>query len=193
MAFIALTLLVGQQEGCPACKNWVVRYWRGYLSGTRCKWFAYGPADAITTLSSLAPVKSRLVYLFGAGLLRLSWKKRLLHRCSSSSSSSWWSWSTGSSQLSTSTCSRGKCCGRELTQDFYGPDVLLPSNQKRQSTEGNTKHWPHPAAWPHPFFIHCCTVDSWLSGRWSRISLPDASASLFTIIMADKYKSNKTF
>jgi len=35
-----------RQEGHPACKNWVVRYWRGYLSGTRCKLFAYGPADA---------------------------------------------------------------------------------------------------------------------------------------------------
>ena len=53
---LALTLLVGQQEGHPACKNWVVRYWHGYLSGARCKWFAYyGPADAIATPSSLAP------------------------------------------------------------------------------------------------------------------------------------------
>jgi len=25
----ALMLLVGQQEGHPPCKNWVVRYWRG--------------------------------------------------------------------------------------------------------------------------------------------------------------------
>jgi len=32
-AFSALMLLVGQQEGHPACKNWVVRYWHGYLSG----------------------------------------------------------------------------------------------------------------------------------------------------------------
>jgi len=36
-------------------KNWstfsvfVVRYRRGYLSGTNCKWFAYGPADATAT------------------------------------------------------------------------------------------------------------------------------------------------
>ena len=74
--FSALTLLVGWQEGHPACKNWVVRYWRGYLSGARCKWFAYGPADATVTPSSLAPVKSRMVYLSGTGLPRLSWKKR---------------------------------------------------------------------------------------------------------------------
>jgi len=62
-AFSALTLLVGQQEGRPACKNWVVRYRRGYLSGARCKWFAYGARDATATPSSLAPVKSRFTFL----------------------------------------------------------------------------------------------------------------------------------
>jgi len=44
-AFSALTLLVGRQEGHPACKNRVVRCWRGYLSGARCR-LAYGPDDA---------------------------------------------------------------------------------------------------------------------------------------------------
>jgi len=62
-AFSALMLLVRQQEGHPACQNWVVRYWSGYLSGARCKWFAYGPADATATSSSLAPVKSGMVCL----------------------------------------------------------------------------------------------------------------------------------
>jgi len=47
-AFSALTLLVGRQEGHPACKNWVVRCWRGYLSGARCR-LAYGPANATAT------------------------------------------------------------------------------------------------------------------------------------------------
>ena len=47
-AFSALTLLVGWQEGHPACKNRVVGYWRGYLSGARCR-LAYGPADATAT------------------------------------------------------------------------------------------------------------------------------------------------
>jgi len=55
-------LLVGWQEGHMACQNWVVRYWRDYLSRARCKWFAYGPADATATPLSLAPVKSRVVY-----------------------------------------------------------------------------------------------------------------------------------
>jgi len=49
VAFGALILLVGRQEdhsACkkmsdevldPACKSCVMRYWRGYLSGARCK------------------------------------------------------------------------------------------------------------------------------------------------------------
>ena len=46
--FSALMLLVGRQEGHPACKKQVVGYWRGYLSGARCR-LAYGPADATAT------------------------------------------------------------------------------------------------------------------------------------------------
>jgi len=75
IAFSALTLLVGRQEWHSACRNWVVRYWRRYLSAARCKLFAYGPADVNATPSSVAPVKSRMVYLSGAGLPRLSRKK----------------------------------------------------------------------------------------------------------------------
>jgi len=48
-AFSALTLLVGRQEGHPACKkNGVVGYWHGYLSGARCR-LAYVSADATAT------------------------------------------------------------------------------------------------------------------------------------------------
>ena len=32
-----------------------MRWWHGYLSERRCKWFAYAPADATATLSSLKP------------------------------------------------------------------------------------------------------------------------------------------
>ena len=46
-AFSALTLLVGWQEGHPAWKN-LVRCWRCYLSGARCR-LAYCPADATAT------------------------------------------------------------------------------------------------------------------------------------------------
>jgi len=72
---IALTLLVGRQEGHPACNNWVARYWCGYLSGARYKRFAYGPADATVTPSYLALLKFRMVYLSGAGLPSLFSKK----------------------------------------------------------------------------------------------------------------------
>ena len=44
----ALTLLVGQQEGHPACKKLSGGYWCGYLSEARCR-LAYGPADVTAT------------------------------------------------------------------------------------------------------------------------------------------------
>ena len=59
---------LGGRKGIRPVKNWVVMYWRGYLSGARCKRFAYDPADATATPSSLAAVKSIMVYLSGAGL-----------------------------------------------------------------------------------------------------------------------------
>jgi len=65
--FSALTLLVGCQEEHLACKNWMMRCWCGYLSGTRCRLFAYGPVDAAAVpnpTSSLASFKSRLVLPF---------------------------------------------------------------------------------------------------------------------------------
>jgi len=59
-AFHALRLLAGRQEEHPACKK-LIWCWRGYLSGVRCKWSAYGPADDTATPSLLASLKSRLV------------------------------------------------------------------------------------------------------------------------------------
>ena len=47
-AFSALTLLVGWQEGHPACKKQSGGCGRGYLSGAMCR-FAHGPADATAT------------------------------------------------------------------------------------------------------------------------------------------------
>jgi len=80
-------LLAGWQQRHQDHKNWVVRYWSGYLSGVNCKWFAYGPADATATPWSPAPVKYRMVYLSGAGLPDDCPEKRPLNGCSSSSSS----------------------------------------------------------------------------------------------------------
>jgi len=50
--FSALILLVCCQYGHSTCKHWVMRCWCGYLSGARCKWFAYGPADENAITSS---------------------------------------------------------------------------------------------------------------------------------------------
>jgi len=51
----------GIRKSTRPVKNWVMRWWHGYLSEAKCKWFAYGPADATATPSSLASLKSRLV------------------------------------------------------------------------------------------------------------------------------------
>ena len=65
-SFSALILLVWCQEEHMACKNWVMRYWCGYLSGARCRLFACGPADATVSKTplSLASFKFILVLSF---------------------------------------------------------------------------------------------------------------------------------
>jgi len=53
-----------------------MRYWCGYLSGARCRLFAYGPADATAILkrgSSLASFKSRLEVCMGMGKTGIPW------------------------------------------------------------------------------------------------------------------------
>ena len=51
-----------------------------WLSGARCKWSAYDPADATATLiiSCFIIIQDGYFYLSGASLPRLSWKKRPL-------------------------------------------------------------------------------------------------------------------
>ena len=51
-----------------------MRCWCGYQSGTRCKWFADGPAGTTVTASSLVSLKSRMAYLSGASLPMLFWE-----------------------------------------------------------------------------------------------------------------------
>ena len=46
-----------------------------FQTRVRCRCFACGPAFETVTPSSLTSLKSRMVYLSGAGLPRLSWKK----------------------------------------------------------------------------------------------------------------------
>ena len=64
--FSVLTLLVGRQEGQPACRNWVVGCWHGCLSGVRCK-LAYGPADATATHCLLLQYNPHWFYFSGTG------------------------------------------------------------------------------------------------------------------------------
>ena len=75
--------LVGHQEEHPACKNWVMRCWCGYLSGARCRLFAYGTADttASQTPSYLASFKSRLILPFWYQLTQVVLEKRPLSAC----------------------------------------------------------------------------------------------------------------
>jgi len=46
--------LLGDRKSIRPVKKWVMRCWCDYLSWARCKWSAYGPADATATPSSLA-------------------------------------------------------------------------------------------------------------------------------------------
>jgi len=66
-AFSALTLLVGRQEGHPACKKTFEWWGTGMvLSGARCR-LAYGPADATATHCLLLQQNPDWSYLSGAG------------------------------------------------------------------------------------------------------------------------------
>ena len=64
--FSALTLLVGRQEGHPACKKLSGGGWCGYLSGARCR-LAYSPADATATHYLLLQWNPDWFYLSGTG------------------------------------------------------------------------------------------------------------------------------
>jgi len=75
--FSALTLLVGYRKSIQRIKNWVMRCWCGYLSGVKCKWFAYGPADVTATLLSLALLKSWTVLPFWYHRIQVVLEKRL--------------------------------------------------------------------------------------------------------------------
>ena len=52
---------LGVRKSVRSVKNCMMKHWHGYLSRARCSWFAYGPADASASLSSLASLKSRMV------------------------------------------------------------------------------------------------------------------------------------
>jgi len=59
---------------------------------------------------------------------------------------------------------------------------FMAPNQQRLSTEGNTRHWPKPVAWPHPCFIHNQTAN------WYGIA-PFVPAFLFSLLHSRTYSS----
>jgi len=75
IAFSALTLLVGCQQEHLACKTLSDEVLAWLSVWSKMEWFAYGPADATATPSSLASLKSRMFNLSRAGLPRLTWKE----------------------------------------------------------------------------------------------------------------------
>jgi len=71
---------LGIRKRIRPVKNWVLRYWCGYLSGARCRLFAYGPADATAIPKShrlLPHLNPDWFYLSGTGLPRLPWKEAI--------------------------------------------------------------------------------------------------------------------
>ena len=74
-----------RQQEHPACKNWVMRCWCGYLSGARWRLFAYGPADAtaVPKPHHLLPL-TWLVSCFRYWLAHVVLEKRPLNSCSGS-------------------------------------------------------------------------------------------------------------
>ena len=86
IAFSALTLLVGQQEGHPACKKQSggVLAWLSVWSEMQtCIWPSWCHCHSL----SLDPVKSRLIFPFWYRLTQVVLEKRPLNGCSNSSSS----------------------------------------------------------------------------------------------------------
>jgi len=63
---VLLRCWLGSRKGIRPVKNWVVRCWRGYLSGAKCR-LAYGPADAIATRCLLLQQNPGWFYLSGTG------------------------------------------------------------------------------------------------------------------------------
>ena len=58
----------GGRKGIRPVKNWVVRCWCGYLSGTRCR-LAYSPADAMPlTVSCFSKIQFGFAFLVPAHL-----------------------------------------------------------------------------------------------------------------------------
>ena len=121
IAFSALTLLVGRQEGHPACKKLsvgVLAWLSAWSEVQTCIWPSWCHCHSL----SLAPVKSRLVLPFRYRLTQVVLEKRPLNGSSSSSSMYAVSQNTlfvvADIQLDLSTCLR--CCiGWQMLEQMF--------------------------------------------------------------------------
>jgi len=83
---------LGVRKGIQPVKNCMVKCSHGYLSGARCKWFAYTPlVDATATPSSLSSLKSRMFWPLWCQLIQLN--ARVLSRECPGVRVLAWSWS----------------------------------------------------------------------------------------------------
>ena len=83
-AFSALMLLVGRQEGHPACKklewSWVVGYWHGYLYGAKCRFCIWPSWCHCHSLSCFRKIQIDFTFLVPADLGSLG-KKAVKRVC----------------------------------------------------------------------------------------------------------------
>jgi len=89
IAFSALTCWLGVRKGIRTVKKRSGWCWRGYVSGIRCKWFAYGPA-ATPIISCFIKIQIDSTFLVAAYsgcagkedrlLVRLSYVFSIIHR-----------------------------------------------------------------------------------------------------------------
>ena len=79
---------MGRQEEHLTCKNEVMRCWCRSMCGSRCRLFAYGPADAAAyqnfIISCLMLIQTGFVLPFWYRLTQVVLEKRPLNGCSSS-------------------------------------------------------------------------------------------------------------
>ena len=132
-----------------------MRCWCGYLSGARCRLFAYGPADAtaIPKPHHLLPhLNPDWLYISGTGITWVIVEKRQWNGCSSSSSIS------SSSSSSSSCCC---CCLLFLLTAYLAEAALWLA--------GRARGWP--ISWREPALVLPSSPWPWLWPGASRLSL----------------------
>ena len=121
-AFTALTLLVGHQEGHPACKKQSggVLAWLSVWSEVQiCTWPSWCHCHSL----SLAPVKSRLVLPFWYRLTQVVLEKRPLY---GSSSNSVFTAAKGNGDKTGYICNNPICCKTVANNRFVDENSFQP-------------------------------------------------------------------